>query len=352
MKKLLKKLTYVIIVTFVTVSLFSCTLNSKTTLEFTKFPKTEYNVGEVTETQFLETVQVKLDGKPITLTTLKGLGATITGIHLDQVGSYTLVVIYEGVSITFEYDVVEVKPKPVEVATVAELEKAVAQGQNVALANNIELSKTLALKKDTIIDLNGYDISVSAGFPTYGVPVFQVYDKSNANVIITSSKDGAELNVAGYSLILNYGNVEFSNVEINVGDIRSSSYQTFKTYGNLTLGEGVIVNVEYLGTSVINATGACEILIDGAVFNVNNFVVNWGSFIYKANATVLTIDKADINIKSLGNATYPAYSYFISNNLLVTINECNFDAEYDGVKYTAVDEDGKYKWVEANSSVK
>ena len=239
------------------------------------------------------------------------------------------------------------KAKHVKVSTKAELEAAASKGKYVVLANDIELSKTLALKKDIVIDLNGY--TISAGFTSS--KLIQVYDKSNANVIVTSSKEGAQLNVAGNALILNYGNVEFSNVAINVGEIKSSSYVTFQTYGNLTLGKGAVVNVEYLGTSVISANGACEVVLDGAVINVETFVVNWSPFIYKANATVLTINEADINIKSLGNEKYPAYSYFTSNNLLVTINECNFDVNLDGKKYVAVNKDDKYRWVKAVSTL-
>ena len=239
------------------------------------------------------------------------------------------------------------KAKYVKVSTKAELEAAASKGKYVVLANDIELSKTLALKKDIVIDLNGY--TISAGFTSS--KLIQVYDQSNANVIITSSKEGAQLNVAGNGLILNYGNVEFSNVAINVGEIKSSSYQTFSTYGNLKLGEGAVVNVQYLGTSVISANGACEVVLDGAVINVETFVVNWSSFISKANATVLTINEADINIESLGNEKYPAYSYFISNNLLVTINECNFDVNLDGKKYVAVNKDDKYRWVKAVSTL-
>ena len=239
------------------------------------------------------------------------------------------------------------KAKHVKVSTAAELEAAASKGQYVVLANDIELSKTLALKKDMLIDLNGH--AISAGF-TSGL-LLQVYDKSNANVIITSSEDGAELNVFGNALILNYGTVEFSNVEINVTEIKSSSYTTFKTYGDIKLGKDVVVNVKYLGTSLISANGACEVVMDGATINVDSFVVNWSPFISKANATELNINQADINIESLGNATYPAYSYFTSDSLNVTINECNFDVEYDGVKYVAVDKDGKYKWVKAVSTV-
>ena len=240
------------------------------------------------------------------------------------------------------------KAKQVIVSTKAELEAAVAKGPSVVvLANDIELSKTLAIKRDVIIDLNGY--AISAGFTSS--KLIQVYSDQKANLVITSSKEGAELNVEGNALILNYGTVVFSNVAINVAEIKSSSYTTFQTYGNVKLGKGVVVNVEYLGTSLISANGACEVVMDGATINVGTFKVNWSAFISKANATVLNINQADINIESLGNETYPVYSYFTSDNLNVTINECNFDAKYDGVSYVAVDKDGKYKWVKAVSTV-
>ena len=106
MKNLLKKLSCLMVVAFVAVSLFSCALTPQTTLEFTAFPETEYQAGEVSKEEFLNSVTVKLNGKDYTLTQLEILGAVVAGVELNNPGTYTLVVNYEGTSIIFEYDVV------------------------------------------------------------------------------------------------------------------------------------------------------------------------------------------------------------------------------------------------------
>ena len=145
MKNLLKKLTCVMVIAFVAVSLFSCDLTPQTTLEFTAFPETEYQSGEVSKEEFLNSVIVKLNGKDYTLTQLEILGAVVAGVELNNPGTYTLVVNYEGTSIIFQYDVVGLYDASVNGINYENIADAVAAA-NSATKYGIELIFVLLAK--------------------------------------------------------------------------------------------------------------------------------------------------------------------------------------------------------------
>jgi hypothetical protein len=173
--------------------------------------------------------------------------------------------------------------------------------------------------------------------------LLQSSSDTDPDVLITSSKSGAKINAGDKSVILGYGRTSIYNVEINVGEIKSSSYTTFNVYGDLTLGEGTVVNVAYLGTSLINNNGAIAIVIDGAQINVGEFKVNGGAMISINQATTVQLSDTEVNVGL--NRTYG--SYFISQENKATISGCEFNVlGTDGANYT-VSETGK-QWVAAN----
>lgn len=221
--------------------------------------------------------------------------------------------------------------KQTEVASEAEFIDAVTKGENVILTEDITISKQVTFRKDVHIDLNGY--AISAGFTNS--TLFHVASDQKPNVVITSSKEGAELNVFGNGLVLNYGSVEFSNVEINVTDIRSTNYQTFSTYGDIKLGKDVVVNVEFLGTSIISAQGACKIVIDGATINVGTFKIN-GAFIDLADATELVMKNATVKMTGYVASQFGG-PHLIDEYENVTVNDCSFNiADESGTVYKVV----------------
>ena len=59
---MLKKLSFLMVFALVAVSLFSCTLNSKTQLKFTTFPEAEYLAGEMTKEELFKSVVVSVNG--------------------------------------------------------------------------------------------------------------------------------------------------------------------------------------------------------------------------------------------------------------------------------------------------
>ena len=222
--------------------------------------------------------------------------------------------------------------KQTEVASEAEFVAAVTKGENVILTENITISKTVIFRNNVHIDLNGYAISAGCTNST----LFQVASDQKPNVVITSSKEGAELNVFGNGLVLNYGSLEFSNVEINVTDIRSTNYQTFNTYGDIKLGKDVVVNVEYLGTSIISAQGACKIVIDGATINVGTFKIHGGALIDLADATELVMENATVEMTGYVVSQFGG-PHFIDEYENVTVNNCSFNiADESGTVYKVV----------------
>ena len=164
MKKSIKKIVALMLFAFVAVSLFSCSLKPETELKFTSFPEAEYVVGETNDAAFLEAVKVELDGREMTLQTLKDRGATVSGINLSEIGSYTLTVTYRGATIVFEYDVVsknEVRVNGVEklslVDAVLEVVES-AEPVEFVLLKNVKVAENtlkIAKKANIKLDLNG-----------------------------------------------------------------------------------------------------------------------------------------------------------------------------------------------------
>ena len=220
----------------------------------------------------------------------------------------------------------------VEVATEEDLINAVNSGKNVVLTANITLTKTLLIKKDVTIDLNGFTVDENISSNN----MLQSSSDTKPDVIITSFKSGAKINAGAKSLILGYGSTSISNVEINVGTIKSSSLTTFNVYGDLTLGEGTVVNVEHLGTSLISNNGAIAIVIDGAEINVDEFKVNGGAVISINQATTVELNNTEINVELLTISNFG--SSFISQENKAAVNGCTFNVVgSDGISYTVSD---------------
>ena len=211
---------------------------------------------------------------------------------------------------------------PTKVSTAAELSAAVKAGGGVMLTDNIILTSTLMATEDVVIDLNGKTITA----PSSGA-MFQSQSNAAPSMIITSSEAGAKINAGVNAVLLGYGSTEFSNVEINVGEIKSSSYTTFQVYGDLTLGTGTVVNVDYLGTSLISNNGAVDIVIDGATINIGTFKTNGSAVISLTKGTTLALNKTAVKVGL--DTTY--ISYFISKAENVTIDEkCTFEIKDSG----------------------
>ena len=237
---MLKKLSILMVFVLVAVSLFGCTLNSKTTLEFTAFPETEYQAGAVSKEQFLNAVKVKLNGKDYSLTQLEVLGANIAGVELSKPGTYTLVVNYEGTSIIFEYDVVglnQASVNGVEYKSIIDAfgaANAETEQVTVKLLKNVNLSdSSISVDKDANIkfDLNGntlYSLSV----------------KKEASFLI---KNSGKLEIVGSGSIVflaKYPDVDFGSNEKPYPTYASNA---ISNYGQLVVNGDVTIENQSVG---------------------------------------------------------------------------------------------------------
>lgn len=192
------------------------------------------------------------------------------------------------------------------VSSEAELTAAINAGKNVVFASDITLSKTLMIKKNVVIDLNGYTLDTA----TNGSKMLQLSSDTDPSVMITSSKEGAEINAGVNAVALAYGALDISNVTINVGEVKTSSVVPFQMYNDLTLGKGTIVNVDFLGTSLISNSGAANIVIDGAIITASVFKVNGSAMISISQTSKVAIENSMISVGL--DMTYT--SYFISRS--------------------------------------
>ena len=229
------------------------------------------------------------------------------------------------------------------VASADEFKKAIAKGGNVMLTDDIELTGTLVATKDAVIDLNGNKVTA----PSSGA-MFQSQSNASPDITITSSAPGAEINVAGgdTSVLLGYGKTVIKNVTINVTGCDNATPNPFKVYGDLTLGEGTVVNVDYLGTALISNNGAHKIVIDGAKINIGTFKTNGTAIITLNNSSTLEMKNTAIKIGEFVLSSFGGDS-LVSKVDGVTIDGCTFNVtDSNGASCTFEAKDGKYRLVQ------
>ena len=226
--------------------------------------------------------------------------------------------------------------KGATVADAADLKDALAAGGNIVLTEDIAITNTLMTNEDAVIDLNGNAITAPANGN-----MFHSGSDNEPSILITSSTAGAEINVSGgdVSVLLGYGSTVIENVTINITGCDNQSPNPFKVYGDLTIGEGTVVNIDYLGTALISNSGAVNIVIDGAEINIGTFKRN-GVMIDLNNATTFEMKNTTMKIDNY------VLSQFGGEGLIkkidgVTIENCTFDiTDSNGASCTFVADAG------------
>ena len=229
---------------------------------------------------------------------------------------------------------------PITVSAPAELKAVIANGGEVMLTNDIALTGTLVANKDAVIDLNGKKITA----PANGA-MFQSQSNAAPDIKITSSVAGAAINVSGgdTSVLLGYGSTVIENVTINVTGCDNASPNPFKVYGDLTIGEGTVINVDYLGTALISDNSANNIVIDGAEINIGTFKTNGTAIVTLNASSTLEMKNTDITIDEFVLSPFGGDS-LVSKVAGVTIENCTFNVtDSNGASRTFVANDGKYR---------
>ena len=203
-----------------------------------------------------------------------------------------------------------------EVSSASELKTAVSKGGNIKLTSNIALTSQLVIQKPTLIDLNGKTITTTLGaynklffaknnFDIISSTAGAKIELSNASLLqVSSDYPNSVVNIlnvtisrtatSGSELILNYGTVNTQNTTFN---LPGGSIGVFKTYGDLKLGEGTVVNVTgVLGTSLISNQAAADIIIDGAEINISSFKVNGGALFSRNKGAKFVVEDIKLNI--------------------------------------------------------
>lgn len=258
MKKILLSLTMVLAI----VALASCSLNSKTTIEFSKLPETVYEAGDYSNEEvkaLLEKVSVKVSGVANEIDLTNNL-LTVSGFDaatLKTPGTYNLVVIYGSASVVFSYTVVA-KVEPQKVSTADQLQAALDKGGIIELqADILNVTKQFEITESVAIYGNGYTISATSG----ATRVFNLSEVSNIHVQIYNLKM-ISAGQRGISLYLT------TDVELTLNDcqVSAASYAINLASGN----NGTVVTIN---NSYVVAWAALNIWANTATVNVNDSVL-------------------------------------------------------------------------------
>jgi len=197
-------------------------------------------------------------------------------------------------------------------------------GDDIAFTKQLEIGQGLALT----LDLNGYDIEANISQNE----LIQLKNTDGNSLTIMSSDKWARIQLNGKALVLAYADVTISDVEVVVGEIKSSSYTTVKMQKGDLIVKDAEFNVSWLGTSLIN--GASSVTIEDTALYLNTFKTNAGAVISNNAATKVALK----NVK--GTLTLdPTYGqYFVMRDAdNVTMENCDITVkDTAGVYYEVV----------------
>jgi len=105
----MKKIIMLLFVLFTVIGLTGC-FTELDTLEWEELPQSVYRKGEMSETEFKESVKIKINGESFTLATALNLNPTnmtFSGFDLTSTGSKTITIKYKSLSIYWAYEVID-----------------------------------------------------------------------------------------------------------------------------------------------------------------------------------------------------------------------------------------------------
>lgn len=326
----MKKIILSLVMVFVLIAAAGCSLKSGDTIKFTSLPQPVYTQGYSVDA-FKNEVKVSVNGYETSLANAQGI--IVSGLDFETVGTHTLVVVYNSVSLTFDYQVVAAA-NTTKVATASELEAALKNKKPVIeLTADITSAAQFKVLGSVSIYGNGYSIYVNndsrvlhvenltdatvslydLGLICTGQRSFNIISCTNVKVII----DNCKLQAESYCIKLCGGN-EKLNVNIKNGSV-ATGWAAIESYANNS-----VINVENVTLKGINkhsgdTNNFATIVIDG-----NGY---WGSAEGEMGCnSTYTFNNVTIEAEALGEASQSAISIQYKASLnKVHFNNCNIN---------------------------
>lgn len=278
----MKKIILVLVMFFAVVGLASCSLTPQTTIEFSSLPETVYEAGEYTDAEveaLLEKVSVTVTGVPEPVKLTNDI-LTVSGFDkatLKTPGSYTLVVIYGSVNVTFNYTVVE-NSAPKSIENYDELVAACKNGGVYELVADLNTSDSLgfAINNSLTIYGNGHNVTNSGSSTrvfnisdvnditvtlydlnilSIGQRAVSIFNSNNVNLVL----DNCQLKAEYYALNI-ASKTENINVTIKNGSV-STGWAAVNCWANNSTVN--VVDSKLVGLNQSSGESFATVVIDG-----------------------------------------------------------------------------------------
>lgn len=319
----MKKIILSLVMVFVLIAAAGCSLKSGDTIKFTSLPQPVYTQG-YDETAFKEEVKVSLNGYETSLANAEGV--IISGLDFNTVGTHTLVVVYNSVSITFDYEVVATI-NPVKVADEQQLRDALSAGAAVIeLTDHITSDARFVITATTTIYGNGHSLTVTeSGADSRAIYINNVDYSSVSFYDLSIAHDD---NVGGYTRGISVGECEGLVLTIDNCSIYNERYYAINITNS---NKNVTLNIKNGSTAggycAINCWGENNVInvIDSTLLGENVHIYN------ASNSFATIVANTDSHRFNFKNVTVKASSLKGNTENLVQFstaakgNVLNFD---------------------------
>ena len=322
----MKKLILSLVMVFVLIAAAGCSLKSGDTIKFTSLPQPVYTQGYEVE-QFKNEVKVSVNGVDFSLNNAPE-GVIISGLDFNNVGSHTLVVVYNSVSVTFDYEVVAVA-ETVKVATAGELEDALkAKAAVIELTADITSNERFVIDYSVTIYGNGNSIVVTES-EDYSRAIY-IYNVDNTNVSLYDLRIAHDDEVGKETRGISLADCENLVLTIDNCSIYNERYYALNLAGS---NINVTVNMKNGST----AGGYCAINVWGEtnVINVMDSTLlgeNVHTY-HDSNAFATIVANSDNHVFNFKNVTVKASSLKGNTETLVQITANNNVFNFDGCTF-------------------
>lgn len=313
----MKKIIIAIAAFLAVIGLASCTIDANTGIKFTKLPDAIYEANENADVEsLLSSIEVDVNGQKFDLT---NEALTVTGFSADTLktpGSYTLVVSFGTLSVSYNYTVVA-PAQPEEITTADELIAAAKKGGIYSLKNEINIDNATSVTEALAISVENPLTIYGNGYKVYGSKATRLM-----NIVVDNIK------VELYDLILNNNKkaegtrglqVQSKGVSLLIDNVEvTASYYALNLPGGSENLNVVVKNSTLKGWAAINCFASySKFSIDNSILVGENNSSGW-SF------NTITIDGAGIDDNQTNDNGYLVGTTGVSNEFI--FKNCNISA--------------------------